>query len=299
MSGQLSVDTSSLTGAWQASISGTINSSDAGAGVYGVGNGPNAHGVQGSATGDNGVGVFGEVTGANSVAISGRAVGSNGVGGYFTSRSGYGLIVDDGNVGIGTTSPSEKLDVTGNVRVSGDLTVDGGIRGPNPIQVALLRWYEANTSGITYPVGTQPRGICFDGANIWVVNWGSNNVTKLNASDGSKVGDYAAGNSPWGICFDGAHIWVANYWSQNVTKLWANNGRFVANYNVGIKPIGICFDGANIWVTNDGSNTVTKLKASDGSFVGTYTVGTHPSGICFDGANIWVANGSSNNVTKL
>jgi len=32
-------------------------------------------------------------------------------------------------------------------------------------------------------------------------------------------GDCAAGSGPYGIAFDGANIWVANYGSNNVTKL--------------------------------------------------------------------------------
>jgi len=32
----------------------------------------------------------------------------SGIGGYFTSATGYGLIVDSGNVGIGTQIPQEK-----------------------------------------------------------------------------------------------------------------------------------------------------------------------------------------------
>ncbi len=30
--------------------------------------------------------------------------------------------------------------------------------GPNPFQVALLRWYEANQTGMTFPVGTNAAG---------------------------------------------------------------------------------------------------------------------------------------------
>jgi hypothetical protein len=47
------------------------------------------------------------------------------------------------------------------------------------MQITLLRWYEANQSGITFAAGWAPYGICFDGANIWVANFGSNNVSKL------------------------------------------------------------------------------------------------------------------------
>ncbi|MFC1971050.1 YncE family protein [Chloroflexota bacterium] len=71
----------------------------------------------------------------------------------------------------------------------------------------------------TYAVGSVPYGICFDGANIWVANYGSNDVTKLQASDGSVLGTYAVGTFPWGICFDGANIWVVNQHPNDVTKL--------------------------------------------------------------------------------
>jgi hypothetical protein len=114
--------------------------------------------------------------------------------------------------------------------------------GYNPMQIALLRWYEANQAGISYAVGTWPNGICFDGANIWVANFGDGTVTKLRASDGSPVGTY----------------WVS----------------------VVSEPTRICFDGANIWVTNFGDGTVTKLRASDGSPVGTYAVGSLCSRSC-------------------
>ena len=49
--------------------------------------------------------------------------------------------------------------------------------GLNPLRVALLAWYEANEGIGTYAVGSRPRGVAFDGANIWVTNGGSNTVT--------------------------------------------------------------------------------------------------------------------------
>jgi hypothetical protein len=62
-----------------------------------------------------------------------------------------------------------------------------GVQGPagqgySPMQIALLRWYEANQTGISYVVGSDsygPYGICFDGANVWVTNQYSNIVSKL------------------------------------------------------------------------------------------------------------------------
>ena len=51
--------------------------------------------------------------------------------------------------------------------------------GYNPMDIALLRWYEANKAGNSFSVGSGPIGICFDGANIWVANENADTVSKL------------------------------------------------------------------------------------------------------------------------
>jgi hypothetical protein len=151
----------------------------------------------------------------------------------------------------------------------------------------------------TFPVGTSPYSCCYDGANIWVANSKSNNITKLRASDGAILGTYSAGQNPMGCCFDGTNVWVLNGNNNSVTKIRASDGVMLGTFTV-INTFGlICFDGTNIWVTNYNSDVVTKLKASDGTILGSYTVGTSPFGICCDGTNIWVTNYGSNTVTKL
>jgi len=71
---------------------------------------------------------------------------------------------------------------------------------------------------------------------------------------------FPVGTNPQGVTFDGANIWVANNQSpRTVTKLRASDGAELGTFNVGINPIGVAFDGANIWVANGGSNTVSKL----------------------------------------
>src|SRR5712671_7240804 len=37
----------------------------------------------------------------------------------------------------------------------------------NPLQIALLHWYNANTT-TQFTAGSAPYGVAFDGANIWV-----------------------------------------------------------------------------------------------------------------------------------
>ncbi len=68
--------------------------------LAGINSGSGSNGVRGEST--NAVGGYG-VYGAS----------TSGTAGYFTSATGYGLIVNSGNVGIGTNSPSNLLTVNG------------------------------------------------------------------------------------------------------------------------------------------------------------------------------------------
>jgi len=74
---------------------------------------------------------------------------------------------------------------------AGDLGGNGQPALSNPLKVALLKWYKANPVPTTFPVGSQPYGVAFDGANIWVANFADNTVSKLKANDGTLLGTFA------------------------------------------------------------------------------------------------------------
>src|SRR6266571_5308124 len=126
-----------------------------------------------------------------------------------------GLLVCAGSACTSKTGPVGPAGPTGPAGAAGPTGSTGpaGPMGPagaslNPLQIALLRWFDANTSGISYAVGTNPGGVAFDGANIWVANGGSNDVTKLAASTGAVLGTFAVATSPTAVAFDGANVWV-------------------------------------------------------------------------------------------
>ena len=83
-------------------------------------------------------------------------------------------------------------------------------------------------------------------------------MTKLQASDGAVLGTFPVGAGPRGIAFDGANIWVANQPDSTVTELRASDGSLVGTFATGSLPQAVYFDGVNIWIGNSGTNTVSK-----------------------------------------
>jgi hypothetical protein len=65
-----------------------------------------------------------------------------------------------------------------------------GSTSPNPLKVALLKWYEANTI-TSFPATGVPYGLAFDGANIWTANF----------NDGTILGAFTIGDGvePYGV----------------------------------------------------------------------------------------------------
>src|SRR5947199_2651626 len=62
----------------------------------------------------------------------------------------------------------------------------------------------------SFPVGHQPRGVAFDGANIWVTSDTTTSLTKLRASDGAV--------------FDGTYVWVTNPYDNTVSRVRTSDG---------------------------------------------------------------------------
>jgi hypothetical protein len=307
---------------------GEVNTGGSSNSFFGERSGLNSQGVNNSFFGA----VAGQtnVNGQNNTILGTLAdVGSPGL--NFATAIGAGAVVSTSNtLTLGRVADSVQIpgamSVAGSTTVGADLTVSGTVSGngsgltnlnganitvnsvtstqlsaetlPNSTAFKLLgslRWDLLNGEA-TFPVGSNPAGLAFDGSNIWVAN--SSSVTKLRASDGANLGTFPAGSSPRAVAFDGANIWAANLNSDNVTKLRASDGANLGTFPAGDGPQAVAFDGANIWVANQLTNDVTKLRASDGENLGAFAVGTSPFGVAFDGANIWVAN-FSGNVTKL
>ncbi len=266
-------------------VVGVLGESADGFGVLGFStNDVGVHGMSISSTAGYFTSTHGAGVHANSRESYAAVIGENrgnGVGGYFTSTHGVGLGASSGDgFALATLGPSL-------------------IQGPNLQQIALLKWYPAIATDLSFPTGQQPSGIAFDGANIWVANYGPDSVTVLRASTGERVMTCTVGLNPDTIAFDGVNMWVTNRDNNTVSVLRASDCSHVMTPTVGTIPFRLAFDGANMWVVNNGSKNVSVIRASDGTHVMTPTLDVGPRGIAFDGVNMWITNYSVGTVSVI
>lgn len=162
-----------------------------------------------------------------------------------------------------------------------------------------------------YTVGNDPVDLAYEPENnnsyMWVVNRGSNSVTKLRifGTPGSIVGTYPVGVVPTHIAYDGAAMWVTNIWDSYVTKFNADTGAVIGRYAIPVGADSIAFDqpgysngpvtdpSTYMWITNYLDSSVTKLRVASGAVVATYPIGQGARSVVFDGTNIWVAQQNS------
>ena len=206
-------------------------------------------------------------------------------------------VIMDSDLNVWATSFTDNTVVKYQGNGSGGLTGAGQF-GTGAVQLGV------------FGVGSNPTRLACDcsilapsSKTIWVTNFSSNNVTKLDMETGTRLGTFSVGAGPRGLAIDQTSVWVANSLSNTVTQLNKQTGLLIGTYPVGAAPYDVASDGANIWVANRNSNTVMKLSGGSSGPAGTMlsitSVAAQPQALLWDGTNIWVTSYSGNAVSKL
>ncbi|MCX5693109.1 MAG: hypothetical protein NTX47_05445, partial [Candidatus Omnitrophica bacterium] len=153
--------------------------------------------------------------------------------------------------------------------------------------------YNASTGakvGTDTTVGTMPVAICYvptaGSESIWVANYSSNNVTRINPVDGTVAATISTGSiiNPIDIAADTTSsppaVWTANYGGTASTNLVT---KILSGTNVGTAygvndtfPTAICYDGRGyMWVAGNSSTRIHRYDCTAPATNGRYTVFTN------------------------
>lgn len=172
----------------------------------------------------------------------------------------------------GGTTPSDTITAAVNIARNPGRNVSNLLALASPTAPFQPELASANdfTVGVTYPVGNTPAALAVDAANnVWVVNNGSNSVTKLSHGGAPLSGatGFATGTLPTSIAIDpSGNVWITNSGSNTLTELSSsgvNAGGSPFSGGGLNAPSSIAIDGLGmIWVANSGNKTVSAFSSN-------------------------------------
>ncbi|MBI2542782.1 MAG: tail fiber domain-containing protein [Candidatus Aenigmarchaeota archaeon] len=225
------------------------------------------------------------------------------------------LIDSSGNVGINTTSPNAKLEVSGRIRVSGTAGDTSGVIEFNPLSGSVGYLYRDSSDNLHYEstAGTDRLTILNSSGNVGIGTTSPGNY-KLNV-----IGDI---NASWGnftnvnisSTFNAPNVNSAGGWinasNMNVTNtLYSTDGRFLGSVYQPIYPsdVGLVaylpFDENASGIStvydkspygNDGTTAGFGWNSSSG-----WTTGKYGNALLFDGTADYVSLASSSSLNFI
>jgi hypothetical protein len=150
----------------------------------------------------------------------------------------------------------------------------------------------------TFTTGfSQPIGILFDGASLWVTDAGDVSLKRVNTNTGAVVQTIPLSGAVGHPVFDGTNLWIPCTGPDQVYVVRGVGGltgtilaQLTGNGLNGIKQAA--FDGERILVPNNFGQTVSLWKASDLSPIGSVSITSdstyNPRGVCSDGTSFFI-----------
>ncbi|WP_434565165.1 DKNYY domain-containing protein [Thermoanaerobacterium thermosaccharolyticum] len=146
--------------------------------------------------------------------------------------------------------------------------------------------------------GTYPRGLAWDGTNIWSGDASSNKIYKINPSDGTVLSSFSFSN-PYGIAWDGTYLWVTTTADNKIYKLDPNSGTVLSSFTGPTTNFSmpIAHDQQNLYIY-DGS-AFYKIDPTTGTVKGKFYSNFSCSALTWDGEKFISVYNSVNNSTPI
>lgn len=166
-----------------------------------------------------------------------------------------------------------------------------------------------NALSANVAVGTTPTGIRYFASHIWVANYTSSTISKIDPGTDTVVATYSGGyfNGCQDIDYDGTYAYIANYGNTLIIRFDIVNGiqldEIMGPQNYASNYYRIKYMNGRLWATGIGAGTFQLLRIATDPMqkysIQDNTNNPTPSQLVSDGTYIWVMSTTSANVRKF
>jgi YVTN family beta-propeller protein len=185
----------------------------------------------------------------------------------------------------------------GGIDPTNDRVSEAEYHGPAGPTVGVIKTRQFGTGGA--PLGGTA-GMAAVGGRLWVLNHG-NTVTEYDPAAGTAEETVPGLTNPVGIAGGHNSVWITNFDSGTVTRLELVGPGLppaITTIPVGRRPAGIAYGDGAVWVANTGDHTISRIDAKSARVVATIKVGSVPAAIAFGAGRVWVTTRSSTTVAN-
>lgn len=161
-----------------------------------------------------------------------------------------------------------------------------------------------------------PRGMTYDGTDIWLADSANNMLYKISTSSRTVVSSTdpydgwtgATDYDPTGIAFVNGELWVLDS-DPTVNKLYNHASfyrdkdqyEYFSKGNTSFEtpsnePRGLAYDGTFFWHVDDYANSIYKMTTSGVQVSSCLTPGTRPDGLAYYAGNLYLSDWNTNKI---
>ena len=143
------------------------------------------------------------------------------------------------------------------------------------------------------------RDLAFDGTYLWLNDFTSKKLYKLDLISGEVLTSFDFLTSPRALAADGTYLWVACW--PDLYKVSPTTGGILSSSEIyPMQYCGLEYDGTYLWGTKLYGD-IYKLDPSTGEVLDSFEApaGSWPEDLAFDGTHFWLADQLSHKIYKL
>jgi sugar lactone lactonase YvrE len=171
--------------------------------------------------------------------------------------------------------------------------------------------------------GPQPEGLASDGTHLWVADFQSGLIYRVDTGAKTVIAAYEApGPSPEGLAWDGTHLWHCDWDTRMIYRLSVSDSALTVDREFPApllltpggqlnqpRPIGLAWDGAALWLTtwrpfylvriDPVSGAVLRSRPFNDPFPLYPTLGPAPEDLAWDGSHLWITDWWTKEIHRL
>ena len=153
--------------------------------------------------------------------------------------------------------------------------------------------------------------ITYDGTSLWGVDDVNQQVVEFDKNGLVIKQFSSPGSLPRGIAWDGQALWVLDYTSHNIDRIDPANGTVLSSITAPVdQPVSLDYDDAHLWLNGIAAWNTFALDPATGAVAmsfatpvdlgpGTGSGANRPLGLAFDGTKLWIVQSDESRIYQV